>query len=619
MCGISGVLSPNPSLVTPDRLGQMTNALAHRGPDGEGHWINTGGTTGLGHRRLSVVDLSPEAGQPFHYLGRYTLVYNGELYNHPELREELQQQGFSFRTRSDTEVLAAAYACWGADCLQRFDGMFAFALWDEQEQLLFAARDRFGEKPFYYFYDGEQLLFASECKALWAAGVLKSWNHLLLLSYLANGHTQNAVDASLTFYKDVYAIPPGHYASFHLPRRELLVNLYWDLDKQQQQAIPEQEAVEQFRHLFRTSVQRRLRSDVPVGTSLSGGLDSSSIVATICEQLQAASGSWKATAFTATFPGFEKDESSYAAEVAAQLQLQHHTVTPSLEGFFADFERLCHHQEQPFGSASVYAQYKVMELAKENGVTVLLDGQGADETLAGYTRYVHWYLQELVGRFRYGFAMQERIRLQQNSIPFEWGLPNYLAALFPVVANAHLEEVERKKILVHPHLRHDYAAEHYDKFYSIYKPPVSRLNDILYFTTMQQGLGELLHYADRNSMAHGRELRLPFLSHELVEFVFSLPAWYKIRDGFPKWLLRQAMDGKLSDRIVWRTDKVGYEPPQRQWMEHPALRERIHESRKRLVDAQILDASVLERPIRARGSYEADNYDWRYLCVAQMM
>ncbi|MFN9710285.1 MAG: asparagine synthase (glutamine-hydrolyzing), partial [Bacteroidota bacterium] len=614
MCGIAGILSHDSSQTDMHRLTNMTNALQHRGPDGEGYWRNAEGTVAFGHRRLAVIDLSAAAAQPFMYTSRYTLVFNGEIYNYPELKTALIQKGYAFNTSSDTEVLAAAYDCWQSECLQKLEGMFAFGIWDEVKQELFLARDRFGEKPLFYSYKDGSFLFASECKALWAAGINRSWNHLLLLGYLSNGHTQNALDASLTFYKDIDQIPPGHYGLYRLKEQHFSVNLYWDLDKQMTVKMTEEEASEQFAYLFRQSVMRRLRSDVAVGTSLSGGLDSSSIVAMISAIVQGNSTNFSRHAFTATFPGYEKNEQLYAERVSQQFGLIHHTVTPSLEGLMDDWDRLCYYQEQPFASASVYAQYKVMELAAKEGVTVLIDGQGADETLAGYNRYVHWYLQEQVARFRYGFAMQERIRLQQNNVAFTWGFPNYMAALFPVVANAALEERERKKILMHPHLHPDYIHAHYDKYYSVYKPPVSKLNDILYFNTMQQGLGELLHYADRNSMAFGRELRLPFLSHELVEFVFSLPAHYKIHYGFTKWILRNVMKDKLPESIVWRTDKVGYEPPQKKWMEHPALRERIHEARERLINEGILNKKILDKPIKAAGAYEADNYDWRYLC-----
>jgi len=618
MCGIAGILSSNDGQADLHRLHKMTHAIAHRGPDGEGYWTNPEGTVALGHRRLSIIDLSAAAAQPFTYLNRYSLVYNGELYNYTEIRSTLIAKGYQFHTASDTEVLIAAYDCWKEECLHQFDGMFAFAVWDVAEHKLFLARDRFGEKPLYYAYDGQILLFASECKALWEGGILKSWNHLMLLNYLSIGHTQNAIDNSLSFYKDIFQIPPGHYGYFHLRERQFSVNMYWDLDKQSVLKIKEAEAIEQFGFLLQQSVTRRLRSDVAVGTSLSGGLDSSSIVAMIDKVTHNTLSSYRRHAFTAIFPGYEKNEKLFAETVSGQFNLIQHCVAPSFDGLMDDWDILCYHQEQPFGSASVYAQYKVMQMAKEQGITVLIDGQGADETLAGYNKYIHWYLQEQLARLRYGFAMQERIRLQQNQIHFSWGFPNYMAALFPVVANAHLEERERKKILMHPHLDPDYVHAHYDKYYSVYKPPVSKLNDILYFNTMQQGLGELLHYADRNSMAFGRELRLPFLSHELVEFLFAIPSHYKIHDGFTKWVLRKAMVGQLPDNIVWRTDKVGYEPPQKKWMEHPALRERIHEARIRLISMGILKKEVERLPIIAKDAYAPDNYDWRYLVISTL-
>ncbi len=622
MCGITGIISKKSAFVSGERLKKMTDAIAHRGPDGEGMWLNENNTVALGHRRLAIVDLSDAAAQPLFYLKnegtqpRYTIIHNGEVYNYIELRSELQQKGYAFSSQSDTEVICAAYDYWKEECLLYFDGMFAFAIWDAFEEKLFFARDRFGEKPFYYFFDSEQFLFASEIKALWAAGIAKEWNHMMLLSFLANGHTQNAVDASLSFYKNIFCLPPGHYATYQLQNSELYVYLYWDLDKQAAVPIPEEEAVEKFNALFTTSIQRRLRSDVTVGTSLSGGLDSSAIVA-MSSTMKVQKNQHKC--FTAVFPGFEKDETIHARKIAEQFQLQQFTTVPTAETFLADFQQLCYHQEQPFNSSSVYAQYKVMQLAKQNNVTVLLDGQGADEILAGYTKYIHWYLQEHVAKFRYRYAQREKNMLQQNQISFQWGFGNYTAAWLPMVANAKLEEMERKKILLHPHINREYAHAYYDKYYSVYKPPVTKLNDILYFNTQQQGLGELLHYADRNAMAHGRELRLPFLNHELVEFIFTLPANYKIQNGYTKWLLRRAMNEKLPADIIWRTDKVGYEPPQKKWMKQKAMQESVMESRKKLVAANILSKDVLQKPVETKAAYEADNFDWRYLTAAGCM
>lgn len=604
----------------------MTDALAHRGPDGEGVWVNENETVALGHRRLSILDLSEAASQPFHFTSpfskgngekpRYTIIHNGEIYNYIELREELIKKGYSFRSSSDTEVITAAYDCYKEDCLQLFDGMFAFAIWDEQEQQLFAARDRFGEKPFFYFADKEQFLFASELKALWAAGISKEWNHTMLLSFLANGHTQNATDASLTFYKNIFALPQAHYAIFDVSNQELHIHQYWDLDKQTQHTIKEDDAVEQFTQLLSTSVQRRLRSDVATGTSLSGGLDSSAIAAVIH---QFKTQTFSHHCFTAGFPGFEKDELHYAALVAKQFNLQQHITTPTVEGFITDFQQFCYHQEQPFNSSSVYAQFKVMELAKQQHITVLLDGQGADETLAGYNKYIHWFLQELIGNWQLSKARNERKQFEQHQIPFQWSASNYAAAFLPLFTSSQLEERERKNIFSHSHITRAYAHAHYDKFFSVNKPPVSKLNDILYFNTMQQGLGELLHYADRNSMAHGRELRLPFLSHELVEFIFSLNATFKLHNGFTKYILRKAMHHTLPQEIVWRKEKVGYEPPQQQWMQNSKLQELIMESRKKLVAEKIVHAEILQKPIQMQSAYAADNFDWRHLTVAHLM
>ena len=614
MCGIAAILSSDKNFVTAQRLKQMTDAVAHRGPDGEGLWLNQNENVGLGHRRLSILDLSDAASQPFHYLNRYTIIHNGEIYNYIELRESLAKKGYQFHTQSDTEVITAAYDCFKEQCLQYVDGMYAFLIWDEQEQELFAARDRFGEKPLHYYFDGAQLLFASEFKSFWAAGISQSWNHTMLLSFLANGHTQNAIDARLTFYKNIYSIPPGHYATYKLQEQEWNVSMYWDLDKLSATSISEDEAVEKFQHLFSTSVQRRLRSDVPVGTSLSGGLDSSSIVA-ISNKLKASH--YTHLCFTASFPGFEKDELMFAKTVADKFGLQQWVTEPTVEGFIHDFEKICYHQEQPFTSSSVYAQYKVMELAKQHGVTVLLDGQGADETLAGYSKYIHWYLQEQIARLKFGFVKQECSYFKKNNVPFQWGFANYAAAWFPLVASTKLEDRERKNIKAHPHITKEYVREHYDSYYSVLKPPVSRLNDILYFNTLQQGLGELLHYADRNSMAHGRELRLPFLNHELVAFIFSLPSTLKMQKGFIKYILRIAMNDALPKEIVWRTDKVGYEPPQQKWLENNRLQELVMESRKKLVSEKIITDKILQQPVQIKSAYEINNFDWRYLTAAQ--
>jgi asparagine synthase (glutamine-hydrolysing) len=611
MCGIAGIISTNPNNISKQRLKKMTDAIAHRGPDGEGFWINPNCHAGFGHRRLAIIDLSEAALQPMHFADRYSVIHNGEIYNYIELKEELKKKGYHFRTTSDTEIILAAYDCYKEQCLQYFDGMFAFAIWDEKEQTLFCARDRFGEKPFYYSFTDDQFIFASEAKALWATGLEKKINNPLLLNYLVLGHTQTPVDKTITFYQEIFSLPPAHYLSFQLSSFSFQLNSYWDCNKETKISISENDAAERLEELFFASVKRRLRSDVSIGTSLSGGLDSSYIAAVINE-INAASFSHKT--FSATFPGFEKDESKYISIVTKKFNLENYSVTPTADDFIKDFEKLCYHQEIPFSSSSIFAQYKVFEMAARHNIKVLLDGQGADEVLAGYTKYIHWYLQELV-RGNPLTAQKEISALKKNKIPFQWGWKNYLAAWFPAQAANQLEKREARKLLKHPDITDDFKRQYLDR-QTIYKPLVTKLNDVLYFNTFQQGLEELLHYADRNSMAHGRELRLPFLSHELVQFIFSLPANFKIHNGWTKWIERKTMENKLPDEIIWRRDKIGYEPPQKMWMQNETLREYIYEAKKNLVEEKILKPGTLNKKNQPLDAYAAENFDWRYLIAA---
>ena len=618
MCGIAGIISPDKSVLNYVVLKKMADSLAHRGPDGEGFWINRDYSIGFAHRRLSIIDLTAAAAQPMHYMHQYSIVYNGEIYNYIELKKELKKSGYHFNSSSDTEVILAAYDCYKERCLQYFDGMFSFAIWDEKEQTLFAARDRFGEKPFYYYYEKEIFAFASEMKALWAAGIEKVVENKMILNYISLGYVQNPANKSQTFYKNIFALPPAHYLIYDLKNDHLIIDNYWDVDKQAQIRISEEDALQTLDNLFTTAVSRRLRSDVPVGTSLSGGLDSSSIIYYIQKNLAGKTVNLKT--FSAIFPGFEKDERKYIQQMASTFNLENHTTIPVAEGLVKDFEKLCYHQEEPFPSSSVYAQYKVFELAKTQNIKVLLDGQGADEVLAGYHKYIHWYLQEMVSRHKFSGTTKERQLLHKNNISFNWGIKNILAAFLPSHASIALEKKEYNKIIhnadITKHLMSYIKGREWE---GIHKPVVTKLNDILYFNTMQNGLEELLRYSDRNAMAHGREVRLPFLYDEMVQFIFSLPSKFKISNGYTKSILRKMMDDKLPHNIVWRTDKIGYEPPQKQWMENPVMKDYLYEAKAKLVKEDILKPQVLAKKTKGHHAHDADNFDWRYLCVAQML
>jgi asparagine synthase (glutamine-hydrolysing) len=615
MCGIAGIIQSETSRFSIDHLQKMTSVLSHRGNDGNSTWLNESGNALLGHCRLSIIDPTSAGSQPMHFRDRYTIIHNGEIFNYIELKQELAAAGYQFKSRSDTEVILAAYDHWYDECVEHFDGMFAFAIWDNEEKELFAARDRFGEKPFYYSFDGETFQFASEMKALWAAGLERQPNLQMLFNFITIGYTDNPERPEETFYNNIFKLPPASRL-FYLPDdKELTIYKYWDIDlEKRNKTIADDDAIEKFHHLFSTSVSRRLRSDVPIGTSLSGGLDSSSVLATITGSGML---NYPPQAFTAIFPGFEKDESVISKKVADHFGTRQQTVNITAGDLVKDWEKLCYHQEEPFGSASIYAQFKVFELAGQNKVKVLMDGQGADETLAGYHKYYKWYWQELFIK-RKLIKSGELKLAREKGITEDFNYKNIIASLFPDFASVILERQYLLRALRNESLTKDFIRQQSKEAY--YSTPAHyNLSGALYFNTCTHGLEELLRYADRNAMAHGCELRLPFLSHELVEFIFSLPANFKIRDGWTKWLLRKSMDKKLPAEVTWRKDKVGYEPPQKQWMENKDLQDLIHEAKKKMVNRNILKKNVLDIPVNPLPSHAAENFDWRYLAAASFI
>lgn len=623
MCGIAGILSPDPRNVTRERLRLMTDVISHRGPDGEGQWLSPSGNLGLGHRRLSIIDLSHEADQPMHYLDRYSIVFNGEIYNYIELRETLLKEGYTFRTASDTEVLMALFDRHRENCLGMLDGMFAFVLYDARENHIFCARDRFGEKPFFYHYEPEkEFLFGSEMKCLWSAGVPRKVNNRLLFNYLAYGFLDNPAEPAETFYEGCSRLPHAHYMILDLNTFSLSIRPYYDISWRnvQHDTSPEQ-ASEKFRELFYTSVQRRLRSDVPVGSSLSGGLDSSLVVCVIDELRKGAT--QKQNTFSAVFPGFKKDERQYMDYVTARTKVEPHYVTPSDEGLSRDIDTVAWHQEEPFGSASIYVQYCVMRLAKQNNVTVLLDGQGADEILAGYHPYYTVFFDELRSRDPQLFQRElHEYKALHNGSPVNdsvlQGWKNTVKRVLPRNRAMLRLGLERFRHLIHPFFGNDFFHAHFrDSFMPQYN--WEGLNHNLHSSTMHRGLQELLRYADRNSMAHSREVRLPFLSHELVDFLFTLPSDFKIRDGWTKWIMRHTFQDILPPEITWRKDKIGYEPPQRNWMEQAGVRDRIEAGRDLLINRGIVSPKVKKRQALAEDSNVSSGNTWRMWMAAYLM
>jgi asparagine synthase (glutamine-hydrolysing) len=614
MCGIAGIVSLNKSLVNEQSLKKMADSIAHRGPDGEGFYISNSGTVGFAHRRLAIIDLSTAAAQPMHYKQRYTIVYNGEIYNYKELKIILQKAGYIFNNESDTEVILAAYDLYKEECVQHFDGMFAFAIWDEETQNIFCARDIFGEKPFYFFRQNDAVFFASEMKALWAIGIDKTPEDNMVAAYLGIGQVQNPKNKAQTFYKNIFALPAAHTISFNVDLSKFEIKQYFDINKENQTIILEKEATEKLAYLLETSIQKRLRSDVAVGSSLSGGIDSSTIAYFVSKQHDVKS----FKTFSAIFPGFSKDESNLIIELCRNLKLENNVVTPTALGLVNDFEKIAYHQEEPFTSASIFAQYKVYELAAAKNVKVLLDGQGADEIFGGYTKYVNWYLQDVLRNDGWTAYKKESTLFKNNKIVIAPNYKNVVAAYLPTFTASLLEENAKSTIAKNKFLHRDFVRNAQNNS-TINKPRIYKLNDILYHNTMQLGLEELLRFADRNSMAHGVEVRLPFLNKELVQFVFSLPSSLKMQNGFTKNILRKTMQDKLPDKVLWNPNKIGFEPPQKSWMENKQVQEMIQDAKGKLVNNKILKPFVLDEPIKASAAHEETNKDWRYLSLTAVL
>lgn len=564
MCGIAGAIDFYGSKVDKALLQKMNSSLLHRGPDAEGYWLNEKENVGLAHRRLSIIDLSAQGNQPMHFDGgKYVISYNGELYNYIELKESLIKKGYTFKTETDTEVILAMYAEYGSACLSHFDGMFAFAIWDENKQQLFCARDRFGEKPFYYFKDENRLLFASEIKALWSAGIQKNVTEEAIFRYLMFGVTNSGEQTGDSFFKGIKKLPPAHSMTIQL-NGELSIQKYWELKIERRANISVEEGGIQLLELLKDSVRKRLRSDVPVGSSLSGGLDSTTIVYLMDEILKKQGA--KVNTFTIRYPGFDRDEGKYVDQIDQDIEIQRNDVFPSDEEISSDFEQLQFIQDEPFGSFSISSQNRVYKAARDQGVKVMLDGQGADEILAGYTRDRAFYYRDLrkTNKSLYKSEMNSYSELYGQEFQEQAWLKRTIDRL-PISSKKLRKGVQsiRKDdssffLGIHPEMVKKY--KHIDNPIT----PPNSFRDTLLFSIQEKGLTELLRYADRNSMNYSVEVRLPFLSHQLVEFLFSLPDEFLIQNAWTKYILRQSVQSILPKSICWRSDKIGFDAPQDQ-------------------------------------------------------
>ena len=552
MCGLCGIVHFGAPPET-ETVETMARKLDHRGPDGRGTFSAPG--VAFAFRRLAIIDLSEAGAQPFASEdGRLQLMHNGEIYNYRELRRELESAGHRFRSATDTEVILNAYAEWGEACVERFNGMWAFALWDEERQRLFCSRDRFGIKPFYYARDGSRFVFASEPRAFRSALRLEA-NPDAVHEYLEQGYLDHLDE---TFFRGIRRLQPAHSLVFD--ESGMRVWSYWRLEERE----PPDDAAEEFRELFLDSVRLELRSDVPIGTALSGGLDSSAVAVSADRLLRTEATNAEALGgrqrtFTAYFeqPGY--DERPFAEAVVAQTGAEPTWVTFGASELVDDLPRIVAAQGEPFGSTSICAGWYVMRAAKTGGVKVLLDGQGGDELLAGYRAHLGFRLADLLARGRLRELKAEVAGTEHSRV----ALATAVARPFAPEGLVRAVRARARGSLVHPELRGARSAGVDGS------PFPDRLRRYQQLVLMRRGLPELLRYEDRNSMAHSLEARVPFLDHRLVELCFSLPPEELIRGGVTKSLLRRALGDLLPPQVRERRDKLGFVTPEADWLRGP--------------------------------------------------
>ena len=585
----------------------MLSELRHRGPDGEGFFEAPG--IALGHARLAIIDLSDGGRQPFASDdGALQLLHNGEIFNYLELRAELQRLGHRFRTDTDTEVVLRAYEQWGRGCVTRFNGMWAFALWDESEQRLFCSRDRFGIKPFVYRSEVGRFAFASEPRAFLRDPTFRARaNPAAIRDFLAQGHTDHLEE---TFFAGVHQLPPGHSLTFGA--KGLRLERYWSLEPLDPPADP----IETFRELFLDSVRLRLRSDVPLGTALSGGLDSSAVAVAIDHLLRTEAENARPVGerqrtFTVYFEDAGFDERPFARAVVDRILAEPRWVSFDETTLLDVLPAVVTAQGEPFASTSIVAQWFVMHSAASAGLKVMLDGQGGDEVLAGYRTTYGYRLADLLARARFRQAASE-LRAFPESMR---ALPAALITPFlPQSARWVLRGRRgRGDLLVHPALRQRTSPPS--------PPRAGRLPDRLrtqyHLILSQLGLPELLRYEDRNSMAHSLEGRVPFLDHRLVELLYGLDARHLYERGRTKVVLREGLSDLLPQVVRDRRDKLGFVTPERRFFRGRlgALAEEVFRSpelRERgFVDGQEALTRLNEQRAGASAGFEL----WRALSV----
>lgn len=601
MCGIAGVIDLQNNQIKDEQISKMLGLIKHRGPDDEGLFIEK--NVGLGFVRLSIIDLTSAGHQPkLSDDERFVIIFNGEIFNYIELREELEREGVKFKTKTDTEVLLNSFIFWGEKCLHKFNGMWAFAIYDRHKNEFFAARDRFGVKPFYYTHNNKFFAFCSEIPPLFSflsEGVKP--NTQSIFDYLVFNRTDQTDN---TFFNEIKKLQHGHLVK--ISNGAIVMEKWYDL----KEAVKRSEGFrnkEEFKDFFNSSIDIRLRSDVPVGICLSGGLDSSSIASTLIKEFKVEN----LNTFSAVYKkGQEGDEKEFIDEYTHLIKNMHY-VTPTAQSLMQDLKHFIKIHAEPIPSTSPYAQYKVMELAKGN-VVVTLDGQGADEHLAGYHYFFGFYFKDLFINFKFYTLIKEIIYyLKIHKSLF--GIKSFIYFLLPSSLRTKVRINEKKYIINEFALKHkDYDAVS-GNIYASKNLETSLLDHFEY------KLEHLLKWADRNSMCFSLEARTPFLDYRLVERSLATKSTMKIKNGTTKFILREAMKGILPEKIRMRQDKIGFGTPQDEWFKEPEWKKMIYEilnsesfSQRKIIDPKIAK-SQYEKHLNGEINIAKEIWKWIHL------
>ncbi len=641
MCGIAGIIHLDGKSIDFEILEKMTTSVSHRGPDGYGFTAISSQSgafrtfhnqpikdrigsqdsqafnIGLGHRRLAIIDLSHSADQPMQNVrGDICITYNGEVYNYIELMQDLKSRGHKFFSHSDTEVILHAYEEWGIDCLEKLEGMFAFGIWDQKKRRLFCARDRFGMKPFYFYHDGKSFLFGSEIKQFFFFPfITKEANDLPVYDYLMHGFLDHS---NQTLYRNIYQLEPGHFLTLDLDasRKEPDVASYWQLKDglNGNRSGTDDDYSNQFYEIFARSVSKHLRSDVQVGSCLSGGLDSSSVVGMIHHlRTQGSFSDTRQLTFTSCFDEKSADERPFSDAVVDMTKAVNHQLFPNMNQTLDTVSNMLSYHDEPFGSTSQYAQWCLFREIQKSGTKVVLDGQGADEVLAGYHSVYGAYFLELFKQLRWLKLLTEinscrDLHHYKNKDLLKFVLSSlaihtlgmrlgFLRSPPPWMGTDFFNKA--KKELNAKHRR--FSAKPLHNFLAL---------------LIQFNLNGLLRYEDRSSMAHSVEARLPFLDHHLVEFLFNIPSGEKIKNGWTKSILRESMKNRIPEMVRLRKDKMGFVTPEHQWMRtlsNTVASDLLHSSAVRDSGYFKVDKALEEFRFIARGEKPFNFRAWRIL------